>query len=117
MASSSDFLRYVLGQLSTVNDLRSRRMFGGYGLYSGEVFFGIISGDVLYFKVGDDNRADYAGRGMGQFRPYADRPQVSMSYFEVPAEVLEDAEECGAWARRSVAAASRLPIRPRSRTR
>lgn len=29
-----------------------------------------------------------------------------MSYFEVPAEVLEDREECAVWARRGVAVAS-----------
>src|SRR5487761_2062864 len=105
MAISSDFLNYVLDQISTLRDLPSRRMFGGVGLYCEEVFFGIISSDVLYFKVGDDNRADYEVRGMQPFRPYVDRPQVSMSYFEVPVDILEDRDECGAWARRSVAAA------------
>lgn len=105
MAISSDYLNYVLDQLSSLEELRSRRMFGGYGLYRGDVFFGIISKDALYFKVGAGNLADYQARGMRPFSPYADRPQVSLSYFEVPAEVLEDADECREWARRAIAAA------------
>ncbi len=105
MASSSDYLNYVMDQLSQLDELRSRRMFGGHGLYSGEVFFGIISNDTLYFKVGDGNRAEYQTRGMRPFSPYADRPRVSLSYFEVPPEVLEDGEECREWARRAIAAA------------
>ncbi len=105
MASSPGFLNYVTEQLSMLEGVSARRMFGGYGLYCGERIFGLISGDVLYFKVADGNRADYEARGMGQFRPFAGRRQVSMNYFEVPVDVLEDAEQCAAWARRSVAAA------------
>ncbi len=103
MAVNRDFLNYVLEQLSALEGIASRRMFGAVGLYSNGAFFGIIAGDVLYFKVGDANRSDYESRGMAHFRPYPDRPLVSMSYFEVPVDVLEDAEECVNWARRSVA--------------
>jgi DNA transformation protein len=57
---------------------------------------------------------------MAQFRPYADRPHLSMSYYEAPAEVLEEAAELVSWARRSVAvamaasAAGQRARRPRS---
>jgi DNA transformation protein and related proteins len=61
--------------------------------------------DVLYLRVDDSNREDYSSRGIAQFRPYADRPHLSMSYYEAPAEVLEDAGELVSWARRSVAVA------------
>jgi DNA transformation protein and related proteins len=124
MVVSADFLQYVLGQLSTLGNITSRRMFGAVGLYGDGVFFGLISEDVLYFKVGGANRNDYAARGMSQFRPYRDRPQLSMSYYEVPADVLEDAEECVVWARRSLIVAnvkhkgpsSKLP-KPKGRRR
>ena len=104
MAVTDEFVRYVLESLAGLRGVASRRMFGGTGLYSDGAFFGLISSDVLYFKVGDANRADYEARGMCQFRPYRDRPQISMSYYEVPAEVLEDADECMLWAQRSIAA-------------
>jgi DNA transformation protein len=115
---SSDYLAYVLEQLGGLGDVESRRMFGGAGLYCGEYFFGLISGDdVLYLRADDTNRADYIARGMAAFRPYRDRPLVSMHYYEVPAEVLEDARQLSAWAQRSVSAAQaseqRAPRRPR----
>jgi DNA transformation protein len=109
MAVSSDYLAYVLDQLAELGEVSSRRMFGAAGLYSGELFFAIVADDVLYLRVDDSNRADFSSRGMAQFRPYADRPQLSMNYYEVPADVLESAGELAAWARRSVAVAMRAP--------
>jgi DNA transformation protein len=113
MAVTDDYPRYVLGQLAGLEHLASRPMFGGVGLYYQERFFAIIMRDTLYFKVNDANRRDYESRGMQVFRPYPDRPTArsagkprgNMAYFEVPADVLEDPEECVVWAMRSVAAA------------
>ena len=102
---SSDYLAYVLEQLAGLAGLSARRMFGGVGLYCEELFFGLIDNDTLYLRVNDDNRADYTARGMSQFRPYADRPELSMSYYETPADVLEDTAQLVSWARRSVAVA------------
>ena len=102
MPVSSEYLQYVLEQLSGLGAVTARRMFGGVGLYQDQRFFGIITSDTLYFKVDDTNRQDYVARGMQAFRPYPDKPLLSMSYFEVPADTLEDPDECAAWARKSV---------------
>ena len=121
MATSLEYLNYVLEQIAPLPDLRSRRMFGGVGLYCADVFFGIVSNDVLYLKMAEDDRAEYEARGMRPFRPYAARPQVSLSYFEVPVDVLEDGDQCAAWARRAVTAAMVArrdrPARTRKRLR
>jgi DNA transformation protein and related proteins len=110
MSHSQEYLEYVLEQLAGVGRVTSRRMFGGVGLYCDDVFFALISGDALYFKVDDSNRADYVARGARQFIPFPDRPQrdkanAGMGYYELPADALEDADECVVWARRSVAVA------------
>ena len=109
MTVSADFLAYVLDQLGQLGGVSSRRMFGGVGLYCDEFFFGLIAEDTLYLRVDDANRGDYTARGAAPFRPYADRPELSMSYFEAPAAVLEDARRLAEWARRSVEAAQRAP--------
>jgi DNA transformation protein len=111
MAVNEDFLKYVLEQVAGLSPVTPRRMFGGVGLYHSERIFGLIFGDTLYFKVDDSNRPDYEARGMGRFRPYADRPQLSMTYYEVPADALEDADECVMWARKSAAIAAARPKR------
>lgn len=106
MPHKNEYLEYVLEQLAGLPGVRSRRMFSGAGLYQDEVFFGLLFRDTLYFKVNDSNRPDYEARRMAQFKPYEDRPEVSFTYYEVPAEVLEDRDELVAWARRSVEAAA-----------
>jgi DNA transformation protein and related proteins len=112
---SADFLAYVLDQLAQLGEVSSRRMFGGAGLYCEEFFFGLIADDTLYLRVDDTNRDDYTARAAQPFRPYADRPELSMSYFEAPAEVLEDALRLTEWARRSLEVARRAPPRGKPR--
>jgi DNA transformation protein and related proteins len=103
MPVSKNFLGFVLDQLSGLGAVRSRRMFGGIGLYCDELFFGLIDDDIVYFKVDDSNRADYTSRGCEAFRPLADDPTaVSMSYFRVPEDVLEDGDALHEWAQKSV---------------
>jgi len=115
MPVSKEYLGYVLEQLGALPRVTSRRMFGGVGLYSDGLFFGLIDNDTLFFKVNDLNRGDYVARNMAQFRPFPDKPDLSMSYFAVPADALEDRDEVAVWARKSVAvaAASVKPRRPR----
>jgi len=112
MRVSGSFRDFVLDQLATLPGLRDRSMFGGVGLYAGEVFFGILASDVLYFKTDDSNRRDYEQAGSGPFRPYADRT-MTMPYYAVPIAVVEDAPTLVTWATRAlkVAAAARKPAR------
>ena len=59
MKTQDGFLAYVLDQLDGIDDVVSRPMFGGIGLYAGTVFFGIIFHDILYFKVDAQTRVEY----------------------------------------------------------
>jgi DNA transformation protein len=74
-------------------------MFGGYGLYRNGVFFGIIHRGRLYFKTDETSRAQYLAKGMKPFRPTA--KQILKTYFEVPVEIIEDADQLAEWARRA----------------
>ena len=51
MASHKDFVDYVAEQLQEAGAIRSRKMFGEYGLYCDEVFFAVICDDQLFVKV------------------------------------------------------------------
>ena len=104
VAVREEYLEYVLEQLEPVGPVVSRRMFGGVGLYMHEVFFAIVSNDVLYFKVDQISRNDYEQLGMSPFRPFKNR-KTSMHYYEVPIEILEDTELLDVWVRRSLNAA------------
>ena len=109
MTVGAAYLEYVLEQVSRTGRVSSRRMFGAVGLYCDGVFFAVIDDDTLFFKVGDATRDDFESRGMKPFQPYKDKPEVSMSYYTVPADVLDDAEELVIWAHKAVAVAATAP--------
>ncbi len=112
MPVSDGFRRFVLDQLDGLHGVHARAMFGGVGLYADDLFFGLIDDDALYLKVDDSNRGEYVAAGMSAFKPYPDRPET-MSYYQVPAGVLEDADALVAWARRACAVAAARRQRPR----
>ena len=117
MPVSTSFVDYVREQLTGLGQVSTRRMFGGVGLYRGGQFFRLIDDDTLYFKVDDRNRGDYLACGMAPFRPFRDRPDRSMSYFQVPLDVIEDAEQLTRWARAAVRAALDSPAKSAARKR
>ncbi|MDR3767410.1 MAG: TfoX/Sxy family protein [Butyricicoccus sp.] len=51
MASHPDFVNYVTEQLREAGTIRTRKMFGEYGLYCDNVFFAVICDDQLFVKV------------------------------------------------------------------
>lgn len=116
MRVTDGFRAFVLEQLAGVTSVRARAMFGGVGLYAGDVFFGILAADTLYLKVDDSNRGQYEAAGMTAFKPYADKP-TTMSYYQVPVRVIEDGDELAAWARASVRVAERAGDTPRKARR
>lgn len=95
------FKDFVVEQLESLPDFECRGMFGGYGLYSVGVFFGIIHRGALYFKVGGGTMNDYRAAGMKPFRPR--KKQTLRSFYEVPADVLENRSLLVEWARKAVA--------------
>ena len=113
MAVSPDYREWVLEQLRQAGPVTGRAMFGGYGLYRDGLFFALLDDDCLYFKVDEENRPDYEAAGMRPFAPLGDeRP---MQYYEVPPDVLEDAERMRLWADRAVDAARRAAARKRKK--
>src|SRR5258705_1718108 len=115
MRVSASFREFVLDQLAGVEGLRGRAMFGGVGLYAGDVFFGIVAADVLFFKVDDTNREEYEAAGSSPFKPYSDRA-MTMPYYRVPIVVLEDAVMLCEWAARAVVVARTQKIAKTTRT-
>jgi DNA transformation protein len=77
-------------------------MFGGYGLYCRGIFFGIVTGERLYFKTDERTRRRYEELGRSPF--HANVRQTLWSYYEVPAEVLENRSEVAEWAEEAMSA-------------
>ena len=112
------FKEFVLDQLSALEGLRARAMFGAHGIYSGEHFFGILDEGRLFFKTDDKTRRDYVKRGMAPFTYEMKGRVMTMCYHEVPPDVLECPPELVDWARQAIRVAAQKPqakVKPKSR--
>ena len=108
---------YVLEQLNrAVPPVRARAMFGGVGLYAGDVFFALIADDALYVRTDDATRPAYESLGMPAFRPFEEHGPV-MSYYQLPEDILEDGDALREWASRAIASARAQRRRPKKRER
>ena len=99
-SKDESFKDFVLDQLMGMDNVEARRMFGGHGLYQDETFFGILHKGALYFKVNDWTVGEYRRRKMKPFRPNA--KQTLKSYYQVPEDIIEDADELRSWAVKAV---------------
>jgi DNA transformation protein len=119
MPVSDSFVEFVVEQLEAVGPITAKRMFGGVGLYAGDLFFALLAGDVLYLKADDSTRGDLEAAGARPFQPYPDRPAGggTMQYYSVPAAILEDGDELIAWAKKSVAIARAQRANPPAQRR
>jgi DNA transformation protein and related proteins len=94
MPLSAEFLSRATAQLNAARPVRTRKMFGGLGIYLGEAFFGVCDDDKTFFKVDDENIQEYESRGMG---PWIMGGQINDNYREVPDGVMADPGELGDW--------------------
>lgn len=107
--SDAGFIAHVLDVLGQCLDqVRARAMFGGHGIYHGDVMFALIADDRLYFKADEASKPQFEAAGS---RPFVydggSRKPVTMSYWEAPEDALDDADELRPWARLGLDAALR----------
>lgn len=105
MARQSEFVEFVLELLAPPGNVRARAMFGGHGIYRGEVMFAIIVNDQLYFKADSVSRQTYTARGLAPFTYVARGKTQTLQYYEAPPEVFEAPEAMRKWAQRAVGVA------------
>ncbi|MEX2208245.1 MAG: TfoX/Sxy family protein [Myxococcota bacterium] len=122
---ASGFVAYLLDLL--VGDVTDglgrpsvRAMFGGHGLYLGERMVGLVAADVLYLKTDAKTRPEFEAAGSRPFEYHSagrEKPAV-MSYWEAPADALEDVDALRHWLELAHGAALRAAAaRPKARPR
>ena len=112
-SAKSSFADYVVNDLmAEIAGVRARAMFGGHGIYKDDLMFAIIVEDELYFKVDDSNKKDFETRGSKPFvyRAKGDK-RVAMSYWKLPAEIVEDRDELREWSDKAVRVARKAKRR------
>ena len=110
MKVSSEYLQFIMQKLEPLGYVTSRAMFGGYGIFHEGVIFALIAGNTLYFKVNNSNRAMYELAGSKPF-PHG------ISYWEAPAELLEEDNRLYEWANISIEIAHQLSLKKAGRVK
>lgn len=101
MAASTDYLNFVLDQLSNWKTVNTKRIFGCIGLYAEGLMFGIIAKEIVYFKVDQTNKNNYLKAGSETLKLFKNNSSVA-SFYEVPIAILEDADNFINWANQSL---------------
>ena len=104
MGKSSGYNQYLMSDVfGDIPGIIFKRMFGGFGYYLDGVIFAILADEQLYFKVGEGNVRDYEKLGSKPFiYPMKNGKSTTLSYWELPAEILEDPEKLPVWIEKSV---------------
>ncbi len=113
-APPSGFVAFLLDVLSPLGAVSARRMFGGVGLFRGEMMFGLVTRDeTLCLKVGDGNRPAFEAAGQAPFS-YATKHGTNTiaSYWSCPPDLLDDTDALRDWARGAVTEALTKRAKP-----
>jgi DNA transformation protein len=104
----SEFTQYIVESLSTeIEDIRSKKMFGGYGIYADNLMFALVSNEELYLKVDSKNIDKFKELNLKPFTYTRKNKDIEMSYYQAPASAIEDPEILAEWASLSISAANR----------
>lgn len=87
--------------------IRAKRMFGGLGVYSGDLMFGLVAYGELYLKVDDTTKPAFEAAGARPFVYESKGKRAVMSYWTLPDPALDDPDEAARWGRLALQAAKR----------
>ena len=84
MASHPDFVNYMAEQLREAGAIRSRKMFGEYGLYCDDVFFAVVCDDQLFVKVTPQGEAAFPDLPKGEMTMVFDNKKEHKEFYLPP---------------------------------
>ena len=116
MVASDTFAEFLREQLAPLGRVTMRRMFGKTGVFCDGLMFGMVTDNMLYFRVDDHNRAAF--KEAESFPPlnYEKKGRtIDLAFWRAPERLLDDPDEFVAWAREALAAARRVAAK-RERT-
>lgn len=105
---SKEFVAWCQELLAPLGAVRTRRMFGGWGLYVDELFIALIARERLYLKVDAQTQAAFeAAGGQGFDYTTASGRHGTLGYFSAPDEAMDAPVQMAPWARLAMDAALR----------
>ena len=109
MVASDGFAEFLREQLAPLGRVTMRRMFGKTGVFCDGVMFGMVTDNMLYLRVDDDNRAAF--KEAESFPPLNYEKKgctIDLSFWRAPERLFDEPDELVEWARVALAAARRV---------
>jgi DNA transformation protein and related proteins len=112
---SPGFVAFAVDLLSPVGPVRARAMFGGHGIYCGDVMIGLVDDDEIFLKTDDATRDRFLAAGCRRWVYTGGGRTMETSYFRPPDEAHESPEEMRPWGELALGAARRAAAAKRAR--
>ncbi len=98
----------AIGDLfASLGPIRTRKMFGGQGIYRDDLMFALEAGGDLYLKADAQTSPLFEAAGSRPFTYRGGGKAVTMGYWQLPSSALDDPERAEEWGRLALAAAAR----------
>jgi DNA transformation protein and related proteins len=111
---SDGIIDYVMELFGPFGTVRTRRMFGGHGVYLDGLMFAIVMADTLYLKADAMNRGEFEQAGCEPFGYSRKGRRATLNFFRAPDDAMESPELMLPWARTAYAAALRTNAKRRA---
>jgi len=97
---ASNSAQELQDKLTPLGDIRTRKMFGGYGVFENDTMFALVdSQGGIFFKADETN--------VQLFEADGSQKHGRMPYYQVPEHVLEDEKVLLEWSKSSIAIAKK----------
>ena len=99
-----------------------KRLFGGAGLFSESLIFGLVFDGLVYLKVDETGIPDFEREGSQPFvytgvKSPSRVGRHSLSYWRLPDRLYDDPDELAVWAARALTITKRKKLAPRGRVK
>ena len=117
MKVSAGFVDYLNDLFGALGVVRARPMFGGAGVYAGDLMFALLDHDeTIYLRADAETRAAFEAAGSQPFRyPLKTGEEMELGYWRIPEEALDSPESAAEWGRLAIEAALRKKAQAKPR--
>ena len=116
MVARDGFAEFLREQLPPVGHVTMRRMFGKTGVFCSGLMFGMVTNDMLYFRVDGDNRATFKeAESVPPLNYEKGGRTIDFCFWRAPDRLLDEPDELVTWARVALDVAGRVAAK-RGRT-
>ncbi|MBT8114900.1 MAG: TfoX/Sxy family protein [Arenicella sp.] len=103
----SEFVKFLHEVFEQFGPIRSRKMFGGHGIYHNDLMFALVADDELYLKADDQTIVEFERLGLTPFEFNSKGKILTMRYYHAPEDIYDDPDLASQWAQLGYDAALR----------